>query len=83
MNNRFLAQLDPDDHAAMESLLRRVDVPMGAIVVRQGGPVVDVHFPIDAQFANLIRFPDGRAIETAVIGQEGVTGLAPFMADRP
>jgi CRP-like cAMP-binding protein len=83
MNNRFLAQLEPSDRAAMAPLLRRVVVPMDLVVVRQNAPVTDVHFPADAQFANLIRFPDGRAIETAVIGQEGVTGLAPFMADRP
>jgi hypothetical protein len=52
------------------------------IMVDQGAPVLEVHFPIDCQFANVIRFPDGGAIETAVIGNEGVTGLAPFMADR-
>lgn len=55
---------------------------MDQIMVVQGEPVEEVHLPIDAQFANLIRFPDGAAIETAVVGNEGMTGLAPFMADR-
>lgn len=80
--NRFIAALDPDETRALRPLLRRVAVSAEQIMVDQGAPVTEVHFPIDAQFANLIRFPDGSAIETAVIGNEGVTGLAPFMADR-
>lgn len=80
--NRFLAALDVEARAALRPLLRRVSVTAEQIMVDQGAPVTEVHFPIDCQFANLIRFPDGGAIETAVIGDEGVTGLAPFMADR-
>lgn len=80
--NRFIAGLEPEEARALRPLLRRVTVTAEQIMVDQGAPVTDVHFPIDAQFANLIRFPDGSAIETAVIGNEGVTGLAPFMADR-
>lgn len=80
--NRFIAALDVEDGRALRPLLRRVSVTADQIMVDQGAPVTEVHFPIDCQFANLIRFPDGGAIETAVIGDEGVTGLAPFMADR-
>lgn len=80
--NRFVAALKPDDAAALRPLLRRVSIANDQIVVHQGAPVEDVHFPIDAQFANVIRFSDGAAIETAVIGCEGLTGLAPFLADK-
>ncbi|WP_171981864.1 Crp/Fnr family transcriptional regulator [Brevundimonas sp. LM2] len=61
--------------------MRRVSLTVDQIVVDQGAAVEQVHFPIDAQFANLIRFADGTAIETAVIGNEGLTGLAPVMAN--
>lgn len=81
--NRFIAALEDADALALRPLLRRVTVTPEQIMVVQGASVTEVHFPIDCQFANLIRFPDGGAIETAVIGDEGVTGLAPFMADRP
>lgn len=81
--NRFIAALDLEEARALRPLLRRVSLSMDQIVVDQGAPITEVHFPIDAQFANLIRFPDGSAIETAVVGHEGLTGLAPFMADRP
>ncbi len=80
--NRFIAALEPEEAQALRPLLRRVTVSAEQIMVDQGAPVTEVHFPIDAQFANLICFQDGSAIETAVIGNEGVTGLAPFMADR-
>jgi CRP-like cAMP-binding protein len=82
-DNRFLSRLAPEDAAAVRPLLRRVSVTVDRIVVDQGTRITEVHFPIDAQFANLIRFPDGSAIETAVVGNEGLTGLAPFMADCP
>lgn len=83
LENWFIASLDEDDAVALRPLLRRVSVTMDQIVVDQGAVVEHVHFPIDAQFANLIRFPDGSTVETAVVGSEGLTGLAPFMADRP
>lgn len=79
--NRFIDSLAPDEAAALRPLLRRVSLTVDQIVVAQGAPVDHVHFPIDAQFANLVRFSDGSAIETAVIGNEGLTGLAPFMAN--
>ncbi|MBO9501420.1 Crp/Fnr family transcriptional regulator [Brevundimonas sp. A19_0] len=81
--NRFIANLPAEEAAALRPLLRRIEVTFDQTVVDEGAVITEVHFPIDAQFANLIRFPDGSAVETAVVGFEGVTGLAPFMADRP
>lgn len=80
--NRFLAGLTPDDRAALRPALRRVRVGLDEVVIPQGAPVAEVHFPIDAQFANAVRFSGGAMVETAVIGFEGLTGLAPFMADQ-
>lgn len=81
--NRFISTLEPAEGAALRPLLRRTTVTANQTVVEQGAPITEVHFPIDAQFANLLRYPDGRTLETAVVGHEGLTGLAPFMADRP
>lgn len=80
--NRFIDSLAAEDAAVLRPLLRRVTVAVDQIVVDQGAPVEQVHFPIDAQFANVVRFSDGSAIETAVVGNEGMTGLAPFMANK-
>lgn len=82
-DNHFLDSLDAADRQALSPHLRRMEVAAGQILIAQDGAVDEVHFPADAQLANLVRFADGRAIETAVVGREGLSGLAPCMADVP
>lgn len=81
--NHFLDTLDPADEAALRPHLRRLAVEPGQVLIEQDGPIPEVHFPADAQLANLERFPDGWAIQTALVGREGLSGLAPFMAGLP
>ncbi|HYC74316.1 Crp/Fnr family transcriptional regulator [Brevundimonas sp.] len=81
--NHFLDTLERADEAALRPHLRAVDVAAGQILIAQDAEVVEVHFPADAQLANLVRFSDGWAIETAVVGREGLSGLSPCMADTP
>lgn len=81
--NHFLDTLEPDDEAALKPHLRRVEVRAGQVLVEQDSSMDEVHFPVDAQLANLERFPDGWGIQTAVIGREGLSGLAPLMACLP
>jgi CRP-like cAMP-binding protein len=81
--NRFLDTLAADDRARLSPLLRRVGVTAGAVQTEQGAEVEQVLFPIDAQLTNILLAEDGGAIEIAVVGAEGVTGLLPFLADAP
>lgn len=81
--NHFLDSLNPADAEALRPLLRETSLEVGQILIEQGAAVEVVHFPAGAQLANLIVFADGAAIETAVVGREGISGLAPFMADEP
>lgn len=81
--NRFLDALEPADEAALRPHLRRVEVETGRTLIAQDGPIPELHFPVDAQLVNLVRFSDGAAIETSVVGCEGLSGLAPFMAGQP
>ena len=81
--NHFLDTLEPDDAAALGPHLRRMRVEAGQVLIEQDGPIPEVHFPADAQLANLERFSDGWGIQTAVVGREGLSGLAPFMAGLP
>ena len=46
--NRFIAALQPDEASALRPLLRRVSVRAEQIMVDQGAPLTEVHFPIDA-----------------------------------
>lgn len=81
--NRFLDALEPDEAARLRPLLKPSTVAAGQTVSRQEEPIREVYFPLSCQFANIVRMRDGASIETAVVGAEGVTGLAPFMAERP
>lgn len=81
--NHLLDTLDPADLEALRPHLRRMTVEAGQVLIEQDSVIADVHFPADAQLANLERFADGQAVETAVIGREGLSGLAPFLADLP
>jgi len=81
--NHLLDTLEPADLEALRPHLRPLEVAPGQTLIVQDSEIGEVHFPADAQLANLVRFSDGTAIETAVVGREGLSGLAPFMADEP
>ena len=81
--NHVLDTLEPADAAALAPHLRSVEVAAGQTLIEQDSDIAEVHFPADAQLANLVRFSDGRAIETSVVGCEGLSGLAPVMAGEP
>jgi CRP-like cAMP-binding protein len=81
--NHFLDTLEPDDRAAMLSILVAARLTVGEVLVEQGDTVRQVHFPTSAYLANVTLTPTGRRLQTAIIGREGMSGLAPFMADAP
>ena len=81
--NYFLDALKPTDRDALLAILRPVELADGAVLIQQDAVVAAVHFPIRAQLSNTIIAPDGNHLETAVIGREGMSGLAPFMASAP
>lgn len=83
LKNRFLSAIGPDDLAALLPRMREVNLSKGQVLIRQEAEVEEIHFPLSAQLCNLTIFSDGKSVETAVVGSEGMSGLAPFMADAP
>ena len=83
LRNKFLSAIAPEDLAAMLPRMREVDLRKGQVLIEQESAVEEVHFPLSAQLCNLTIFTDGRSVETAVVGSEGMSGLAPFLADAP
>jgi CRP-like cAMP-binding protein len=81
--NKFLSAMPPEDLAAMLPRMREVELRKGQILIEQESAVEEVHFPLSAQLCNLTVFTDGRSVETAVVGSEGMSGLAAFLADAP
>lgn len=83
LKNKFLSAIAPEDLAAMLPRMREVELRKGQVLIEQEAAVEEVHFPLSAQLCNLTILTDGRSVETAVVGSEGMSGLAPFLADAP
>jgi CRP-like cAMP-binding protein len=83
IGNHFIDGLPREDREALLGSLSVVGLAAGAVLVEQGRRVQTVHFPLTASLANFTSTPTGRCVQTAVIGVEGLSGLAPFMADAP
>lgn len=56
-----------------------VDLRAGQAIAEPGSAACHVHFPVSAVVSLLYLTQDGASIETAVVGNDGLVGLAHFM----
>jgi CRP-like cAMP-binding protein len=78
-SNRLLAALEPEDFARLQPHLQLVPLPLGWAVYESGGPEPYVYFPTDAIVSLLYILEDGDSTELAIVGNDGVVGIALFM----
>jgi CRP-like cAMP-binding protein len=45
-------------------------------VCREGGPLSHVYFPLSGIYSTVVGFDDGRVVEAATVGNEGMIGVA-------
>lgn len=81
--NHFLDTLASEDREAVLRNAVEVELSVGQAVIEQGEVVITVHFPTGARLANITHDDTGEQLQTAVVGTEGLSGLAPFMAASP
>jgi CRP-like cAMP-binding protein len=72
--NRLLHHLSPSDLSQLKPLFKEVKLEIGAILHLPGSPIEHVYFPTSGLVSLLAIMQTGQAIETAVIGREGVIG---------
>ena len=77
--NRLLAALAPPDYARIEPHLERVPMSLGAVLYESGSRMRHVYFPTTAIVSLLYLFEDGASAEIAVVGNDGILGVALFM----
>jgi CRP-like cAMP-binding protein len=77
--NKLLAALPGDIHKRVVPHLELVPLELGASVYEAGGKQAYVYFPIDAIVSLLYVMKDGASAEIAVVGNEGLVGIALFM----
>lgn len=77
--NRLLAALGEPDFQRLEARLRLVALPLGESLYEPDAALRHVYFPTDAIVSLLYVMADGSSAEIAVVGNEGVIGVALFM----
>jgi CRP-like cAMP-binding protein len=77
--NRLIATLGGPDLARLQPNLESVWLPLGKVLHESGDRLHHVYFPTTAVVALLQVMADGRSAEVAVIGNDGMVGIALFM----
>jgi CRP-like cAMP-binding protein len=77
--NSLLAALPPADLERWLPQLEAVDLPLGRVLYESGAVLEHVIFPTTAIVSLLYVMEDGASAEIAVVGREGIVGIALFM----
>ena len=75
IGNRLLAALPLADFHLLAPHLRKVTLEPGAVLVHSGDPIEHIYFPLSGMVAFITEMPNGQTVATAVIGNEGATGV--------
>jgi CRP-like cAMP-binding protein len=79
LQNRLLARLPAADYERLLPHFERVSLTLGSALYESGSAQGFVYFPTDSIVSLLYVMEDGASAEIAVVGNEGVVGLALFM----
>jgi CRP-like cAMP-binding protein len=79
--NRILRALSERQHAQLAPALAFVSVQAHQVLATCDEPIRYIYFPRDAVLSMLVPMEDGRAVEGATIGNEGLVGLQAFLGD--
>ena len=77
--NQLLAALPEADYERLLAHLEFVKFPLGLVVFESGGKLRHLYFPATGIVSLLYAMENGASTEIAVIGNEGVVGIALFM----
>ncbi len=80
--NWLLACLGPDDFACLEPHLTLVDLPKRKVLYEPGDTIRYTYFPHTAVVCLVNLMEDGRAVEVASFGREGLFGLISALVSR-
>lgn len=73
-SNKLLAALSRSDFALLQPHLTTVGLEQGTILCEPSVEVDRVYFPLSGMISLVVMMRDGKGIETATVGREGVFG---------
>jgi CRP-like cAMP-binding protein len=79
MQNQLLAALPPAVYQTWLPELERVDMPLGLVLYESGTTLSHVYFPTTAIVSMLYVMENGESAEVAIVGNDGLVGIALFM----
>jgi CRP-like cAMP-binding protein len=74
--NKLLARLPRNDFSLLAPHLVTASSLQGTVLAEAGDDVDQVYFPVSGMISLVIVMRDGKAIETATVGRDGVFGAA-------
>lgn len=77
--NNLLNVLPPAVQQRLFPYLTLVDMPLGKVLYESGDKLKDVYFPTDSIVSLLYVMENGSSAEIAVVGNEGLIGIALYM----
>jgi CRP-like cAMP-binding protein len=77
--NQLLAGLSRQESERIYPHLKLVPMPLGKVLYESGDPQRYVYFPTDCIVSLLYALEDGASAEIAMVGNEGMIGIALFM----
>lgn len=79
LQNRLLAALPLEDFNRLQPHLELVPMRLGEALYESGGKLSHVYFPTTAIISMLYVLENGSSAEIAIVGNEGLLGIALFM----
>ncbi|MCW8906614.1 MAG: Crp/Fnr family transcriptional regulator [Sedimenticola sp.] len=79
LQNHLLAALPAEDFKRLEPHLELIPMPLGEALYESGNELRHVYFPTTSIISLLYVMRDGASAEIAVVGNEGIIGVALFM----
>jgi CRP-like cAMP-binding protein len=73
-SNKLLSALPRDDFQLLLPNLTTIQFAQGTVLCEPGKEVDQVYFPLSGMVSLVVVMRDGKAIETATVGREGVVG---------
>lgn len=76
LQNRVLAALRPQELKELQPHLKMAHLKAGEVIAESGKPLSHIYFPVDSAISLFYRLECGSSAGVAVIGNEGMFGVA-------
>jgi CRP-like cAMP-binding protein len=80
--NLVLAAMPAAVHKRLDRFLKLTPMPLGHALYESGKPLEDVFFLVTSIVSMVYAMEDGRSAEIALVGNEGILGVALFLGGK-